>query len=422
MADMKNYAVVTAAYWGFTITDGALRMLVLLHFHALGYKPLDLAFLFLLYEAMGIVTNLFGGWIGARFGLRSTLFAGLGIQIAALVMLAALPDGLAVALSVAYVMAAQALSGVAKDLTKMSSKSAVKLVVPDDSHGLLFKWIAILTGSKNALKGVGFFVGGYLLYQIGFEGALVAMAFALAMILIAAYFNLTSDLGKAKSRIHGRDLFSKSREINFLSAARVFLFASRDVWFVVGVPVFLAEVVGWDFDRIGSFMALWVIGYGIVQAFVPKLLRRTRNSESAATAAKLWGLILAATPALIGFGISDYGSQLLGQAFEGFDAATFLVRGLVLFGIVFAINSALHSYLIVAYSEEDKVSLNVGFYYMANAFGRLGGTLLSGLVYQYYGLPACLAVSSFMILLAVLLTIPLAGGERGGAVERTDHE
>lgn len=412
MADIKNYAVVTASYWGFTITDGALRMLVLLHFHALGYKPLDLAFLFLLYEAMGIVTNFFGGWIGARFGLRSTLFAGLFIQIIALLMLAALPTELTMTLSVAYVMAAQALSGIAKDLTKMSSKSAVKLVVPDTGHGLLFKWVAMLTGSKNALKGVGFFVGGYLLYRIGFEGALIAMASALAIILVCSAVYLTSDLGRAKSKIRGKELFSKTREINYLSAARIFLFASRDIWFVVGVPVFLAEVVGWDFDQIGSFMALWVIGYGVVQALVPKLLRRTRSSESAATAAKVWGLVLAIAPAFIGFGISDYGSAAIRSVLPDFESASFLVRGLVLFGVVFAINSALHSYLIVAYSDAEKVSLNVGFYYMANAIGRLVGTLLSGLVYQYHGLVACLIVSSAMVVAAVLFTLPLAGREK----------
>lgn len=406
---MKNYAVVTASYWGFTITDGALRMLVLLHFHALGYKPLDLAFLFVLYEAMGVVTNFFGGWIGARFGLRSTLFGGLFIQIVALLMLAALPEGLTLTLSVAYVMAAQALSGVAKDLTKMSSKSAVKLVVSDSSQGLLFKWVAMLTGSKNALKGVGFFAGGALLYRIGFSGTVIAMASALAVILIVSVFYLKADLGKAKSKIKGKELFSRSREVNLLSLARVFLFASRDVWFVVGLPVFLSEVAGWKFDEVGSFMALWVIGYGIVQALVPKLLRNSKTSASAAMAAKFWGVMLALSPALIAFGISDYGGQMLTQIFDGFDAATFLICGLILFGVLFAINSALHSYLIVAYSDVDKVSLNVGFYYMANATGRLMGTLLSGLVYQYYGLVACLGVSCVMVFLAVLFSVPLAG-------------
>ena len=78
--DIRNYALVTASYWGFTLTDGALRMLVLLHFHQLGYTPVNLAFLFLLYEFFGILTNLFGGWIGSRFGLRLTLFAGLAIK------------------------------------------------------------------------------------------------------------------------------------------------------------------------------------------------------------------------------------------------------------------------------------------------------------------------------------------------------
>ena len=338
MSDIKNYAVVTASYWGFTVTDGALRMLVLLHFHALGYKPLDLAYLFLLYELMGVFTNFFGGWIGARFGLRLTLFSGLGVQVVSLVMLAAMPPGMAAAASVFYVMAAQALSGIAKDLTKMSSKSAVKLLAPEDGRGLLFKWIAVLTGSKNALKGVGFFVGGFLLHALGFSHALYAMAGALLCVLLAALWYLQADLGKAKTKIRGRDLFAKSREINFLSAARIFLFASRDVWFVVGLPVFLSDA-GWSFEEIGGFMAFWVVGYGIIQAGAPKLLRGIHGSEAAARAAK--------------------------------------------------------------------IALNVGFYYMANAVGRLLGTLLSGLVYQYYGLVACLVTASAMVLAATFLVMPL---------------
>ena len=153
MNDIRNYAAVIGGYWGFTLTDGALRMLVLLHFHTLGFSPLDLAFLFLLYEAMGIFSNFFGGWIGSRFGLRITFFAGLFIQISALLMLSSVQTDWIISFSVIYVMLAQALSGVAKDLTKMSSKSAVKLVVDGRDQGLLFKWIAILTGSKNATKG-----------------------------------------------------------------------------------------------------------------------------------------------------------------------------------------------------------------------------------------------------------------------------
>ncbi|MDX1738742.1 MAG: MFS transporter, partial [Alphaproteobacteria bacterium] len=162
MQDIKSYIGVTFAYWGFTISDGALRMLVLLHFHQLGYTPLDLAYLFLLYEFMGVVTNLVGGWIAARLGLRSTLIGGLAVQVFALLMLSMLEPSWTHSVSLAYVMVAQALSGIAKDLTKMSSKSAVKLTAhPEDNllERRLFKWVSFLTGSKNALKGFGFFVG-----------------------------------------------------------------------------------------------------------------------------------------------------------------------------------------------------------------------------------------------------------------------
>ncbi|SCA55849.1 Permease of the major facilitator superfamily [Candidatus Terasakiella magnetica] len=386
--ELKNYACVTASYWGFTLSDGALRMLVLLHFHHLGYTPLDLAFLFLLYEAMGIVTNFVGGWIGARFGLRLTLFAGLSTQIVALTMLSLLQEGWTIAFSVAYVMAAQALSGVAKDLTKMSSKSAVKLVVADE--GLLFKWVSLLTGSKNALKGIGFFLGGLLLEMLGFQMALWSMAGALALILIFAVAAVQRELGKAKSKITGKDLFSKSREINILSFARIFLFASRDVWFVVGLPIFMAEKLGWSFDEIGLFMAAWIVGYGIIQAFVPKITRKTTDAKSGANAAKLWGFILFILPA----------SLTAACYYLPDDITWILISGLLVFALVFAVNSSVHSFLIVAYSDADKVSLSVGFYYMANAVGRLLGTLLSGLVYQMAGLEACLGVSALMVLIA----------------------
>lgn len=388
MADIRSYAIVTMAYWGFTITDGALRMLVLLNFHAMGYQPLELAFLFLLYEAMGIMTNFVGGWIGARFGLRLTLYMGLALQIFALTMLAFLPDSLNMASAVLYIMIAQAMSGCAKDLTKMSSKSAVKLVVPEDGDSLLFKWVSLLTGSKNALKGFGFFVGGFLLAIIGFFNALMAMAIGLLIILVLCICCLTSELGKSKVKIKKRELVFKSRPINLLSAARIFLFASRDVWFVVGLPVFLSSVAGWNYDQTGAFMATWVIGYGIVQAFVPKILTKTNDSKTAVMSATKWGWALVVIPILI---------MLAGEN------VVLMLVGLMVFGIVFAFNSSLHSYLIVALSDHDKVSLNVGFYYMANAIGRFTGTLLSGLVYQFYGLAACLMVSSVMILISVLL-------------------
>lgn len=390
--DLRSYGMVTAAYWAFTLTDGALRMLVLLHFHRLGFSPVDLAMLFLLYEVMGIVTNLAGGWVGARYGLRLTLFAGLAVQIVALGLLSATDPVWTLGLSVAWVMGCQALSGVAKDLTKMSSKAAVKGVA---GEGALFKWVALLTGSKNALKGVGFFLGGLLLEGLGFVGALWAMAAMLGVVLVLAVAGLRGDLGKAKARVRGGDVFSRNRAINWLSVARVFLFASRDVWFVVGVPVFLAGHLGWDFDAVGAFMAAWVIGYGLVQAGVPRLLRGTRDTPSGGRAALVWGGLLALLPAGLAVGM------------EAVPGGGLLIAGLLVFGAVFAVNSAVHSWLIVAYSDADKVALNVGFYYSANAVGRLGGTLLSGLVYQAAGLSATLWVSAALVGLAVACTLPL---------------
>ncbi len=395
MSDLRSYGAVTAAYWGFTLTDGALRMLVLLHFHRLGFSPLDLAYLFLLYEAMGIVTNFVGGWIAAQFGLRLTLFMGLAIQIFALLLLSGLQSSWALDFSIIYVMGAQALSGVAKDLTKMSSKSAVKLVVKEDGgkeQRLLFRWVALLTGSKNALKGLGFLLGGVLLQALGFQVALWSMAMALGLVFVTARLVVDKDMGRVKAKIRGRELFSKSKEINLLSFSRIFLFASRDVWFVVGLPVFLYSAMGWSFDEVGAFMALWVIGYGIVQAFVPRFTKRIKDAHSGAVAARMWGGILVLVPAILAYG--------LWLDFE--QVHVFLLAGLMGFGFVFAVNSSLHSYLIVACSDEDKVALNVGFYYMANAIGRLAGTLLSGLVFQYYGLVACLIVSTMMVLIATI--------------------
>lgn len=396
----RAYALVTAAYWGFTLTDGALRMLVLLHFHDRGLNAIQLAFLFLLYEFCGIITNLFGGWLASSKGLKITLTSGLSLQILSLVLLSLLQPVWSVPLSIAYIMATQALSGVAKDLTKMSSKSAVRVLVPKDTaeaQSGLFKWVAILTGSKNALKGFGFFLGGLLLATFGFQWALWSMAISLGLILLVIKFSLKGDLGRSKQKAKFRELFSKTREINILSAARFFLFASRDVWFVVGLPVFLSSVFNWSHSATGGFMAAWVIGYGIVQASAPKLLRRKQHSTShTAHATLIWGIILLTVSVLLALGIQN-----------DFHLAPTILGGLLVFGIVFAMNSALHSYLILAYSDADKAALNVGFYYMANAGGRLIGTLLSGLTYKWAGLAACLWVSSACVLLAVLCTLGL---------------
>lgn len=397
MGSVRDYALVTGAYWGFTLTDGALRMLVLLHFHTLGYSPFEIASLFLFYEFFGIVTNLVGGWIGARLGLKITLFAGLGLQVIALLMLAGLDAGWDKTFAVAYVMAAQALSGIAKDLTKMSAKSAVKLVVPGDAESTLYKWVAILTGSKNALKGVGFFMGGLLLSVLGFAGALSAMAGALAVVLAGAVLGLPGDMGRSKAKAKFTHLLSKSSEINILSAARFFLFGARDIWFVVALPVFLTERLGWSFTEIGGFLAAWVIGYGAVQAFAPRLTFKRKDAQPphGGTALAL-AVVLAAVPAAIAWSLG-----------QGHDPALVIIVGLLLFGVVFAINSAVHSFLILKYSDHDKVALNVGFYYMANAGGRLVGTVLSGWVYQIHGLEGCLWTSAAFVLTAAALSMML---------------
>ena len=402
MVDIRNYAIVTSAYWGFTLTDGALRMLVLLHFHTLGYSPLELAFLFMLYEFFGVVTNLIGGWIGSRFGLRITLYAGLSLQVFALWLLSQLDPAWSKAASVAFVVAAQGLSGIAKDLTKMSSKSAIKLVVPDDAHSALFKWVAVLTGSKNALKGAGFFMGGLLLAVLGFELSLWAMAAGLVVILGASVLFLQSELGKSKAKVKFTQIFSKSRAINLLSAARFFLFGARDVWFVVGVPIFLYDVLGWTFTEVGGFMAAWVIGYGGVQAAAPGMVKRSADGLTSETRAAQFGaFVLAAIPIGIVVAIQS-----------GLDPAMAVVGGLALFGIAFAVNSSVHSYLILTFTDSDKVALNVGFYYMANAGGRLVGSLLSGLSYQLWGLSGCLLTASALLAIAGLITILLSGERR----------
>ncbi len=390
--EVKQYLVVTGNYWAFTLTDGALRMLVVLHFHQLGYTPLQIAALFLFYEIFGVVTNLVGGYLGARIGLNRTMNIGLVLQVIALLMLA-VPASM---LTVVWVMTAQTLSGIAKDLNKMSAKSSIKLLVPGDQQGQLFKWVALLTGSKNALKGVGFFLGGALLAVIGFTGAVVAMAVVLLVIWLASLMLLKKDLGKAKAKPKFSTLFSKSRAINVLSAARLFLFGARDVWFVIALPVFLSSQLGWDYWWVGGFLACWVIGYGIVQSVAPLLIKRSPLTSPGGSEALLWAVVLTIIPAAIALGLKT-----------DLPIATVLIGGLLVFGVVFAINSSLHSYLIVSYAKEDGVSLDVGFYYMANAAGRLLGTLLSGWVYQVAGLTACLWVSAFLIGLAAFISVAL---------------
>jgi len=372
-------------------------MLVLLHFHALGYTPIELAFLFLFYELFGVVTNLVGGWLASRMGLRVTLLGGLALQVVALLALGLVVPSWSRAVSVAYVMGAQSLSGIAKDLTKMSAKSTIKLLVPENRESSLFKWVAILTGSKNALKGAGFFLGGLLLAALGYSRSLFAMAAGLGLVLVGAVVSLPRELGKSKAKSKFKGLLSKTREVNVLSAARFFLFGARDVWFVVGVPVFLSVNLGWGFTEVGSFLALWVIGYGVVQSAAPAFIGRwTGGHAPQGRAAQVLAFVLAAVTALVAGGLM-----------AGYAPAAVILGGLGLFGIVFAVNSSVHSYLILAYSDGDKVAMNVGFYYMANAGGRLVGTLLSGVMFQWYGVAGCLWASVAFAATAGIVSLSL---------------
>ena len=400
---LSAYIAVTAAYWAFMLSDGALRMLVLLHFHTLGFSPVQLAYLFVLYEVAGMVTNLSAGWIAARFGLTATLYAGLGLQVAALIALAQLDPEWSLALSVAFVMGVQGASGVAKDLAKMSSKSAVKLLAPSEEGGL-FRWVAVLTGSKNAVKGVGFLLGAALLAGTGFVGAVWAMAGVLAVILMAVVIAMPPGLPRGRKGAKFSEVSSKSANVNWLSAARVFLFGARDVWFVVGIPIYFYGVLSDGseagnraaFFLIGTFMAGWIILYGAVQASAPKILRaRSRPEAALIAAARGWALALCGVPAVL-----TALALMAGGAQTWLTVA--LVVGLLVFGAIFAVNSALHSYLILAFTRAERVTLDVGFYYMANAGGRLLGTLLSGLTYQLGGLALMLGVATGMVVLSAL--------------------
>ncbi|MFZ9108160.1 MAG: organoarsenical effux MFS transporter ArsJ [Burkholderiaceae bacterium] len=389
---MRHYLIVTAAYWAFTLTDGALRMLVLLHFYQLGYSPFTLAFLFLLYEAAGVVANLVGGWLATRFGITRMLTIGLSTQMLGFLLLSRLDPTWTAAMSVTWVVLAQGICGVAKDLTKTASKSAIKITqsqAQGAGSGQLFQWVAWFTGSKNAMKGVGFFIGGVLLQWLGFTGSLLTMAALLGAVLLAVVLALPSMMGKAKASGSAKELFAKNPGINALAAARVMLFGARDVWFVVGLPVYL-YAAGWTFAMVGGFLACWTIGYGLVQALAPQLVKRSPDGlATEVPAARGWSFVLATIPLLIAVALwQQVANELL-----------WVLIGLAAFGVAFAVNSSVHSYLVLAYAGSEKAAEDVGFYYAANALGRFGGTLLSGLLYQQGGLLFALLGSALMLLI-----------------------
>jgi len=310
---------------------------------------------------------------------------------------------------VAWVVAAQGIAGVAKDVTKTASKSAIKATSAEGS-GQLFKWVAWFTGSKNAMKGIGFFVGGLLLELVGFRPALWLMAALLAVILVIGLVSLPHALGKAKSSKTMKELFGKSRGVNLLAAARIFMFGARDVWFVVGFPVFL-YASGWRFLEVGGFLAAWTIAYGGIQAIAPVMVTRSVDGLSREIpAARLWAALLAAVPIVL---------IVVMQTPGLWRPDIILVCGLALFGLPFAVNSSLHSYLILAYAGSEKAAEDVGFYYAANATGRLMGIVLSGLLYQVGGITACLIGSATMLIVCWLITFLLPAGAASSAPAQT---
>jgi MFS family permease len=295
----------------------------------------------------------------------------------------------------------QGVSGVAKDLAKMSSKSAVKLLAPKEDGGL-FRWVAALTGSKNAVKGLGFFLGAALLAMVGFKAAVWGMAAALALILAGVVVFLPKGLpGRMKAEEAWGGWRSHDPRVNQLSLARLFLFGARDVWFVVGIPVYFQAVLSDGttegrreaFFLIGGFLALWIIGYGAVQAMAPRILGKGLSEAAIVTRAIRWAGLLVPIPFVLAAA-----AWLAGGPAAWLTVV--LIGGLLVFGFVFAINSSVHSYLILAFGDADRITRDVGFYYMANAAGRLVGTLLSGVSYQFGGLPMCLATAGVMAALS----------------------
>jgi MFS transporter, APGE family, 1-arseno-3-phosphoglycerate exporter len=244
-----------------------------------------------------------------------------------------------------------------------------------------------------------------LLEAVGFRMALWLMAGLLAIVLINVLVSLPVSLGKAKASKSFGELFAKSRAINLMASARIFLFGARDVWFVVGLPIFL-YTQGWTFTAVAGFLAAWTIGYGVVQGLAPSVLRRSPDGLSREIPeARLWGMLLATIPVVL---------ALLLQINLPISPGLLVAIGLGVFGFVFAVISSLHSYLILAYAGSKKAAEDVGFYYAANAGGRLFGIVVSGALTQIGGLTACLWGSAAMLALclAFVVLLPTEAGRQ----------
>lgn len=439
----------------FTITDGAIRIIVLLYANQIGLSPLDIAVLFTLYELMGVVTNLFGGVFASRFGLKASMFLSLFLQLLGLVLVVLvepifgdlehlamkLPSNLTCLAStrtvieegnmgkraevIVYITFCQALSGVAKDFMKISCKTIPKLVTKKDAdeESSLFKLYSIVTGLKNSFKGFGFIFGALLTNFLGFEIAVYVLVGIVVVIVPAVVWGIDKDAGKARE-FPGFNLkiFKKPWNINVLSLARFFLFGSRDVWFEVAAPLFFRNIIGWTEFEVGLFIGGYVIVYGYFQTATAKIYK-AKNKDAKKTSWRPsclrgvppvqhiggWAVACAAEILLLGIVLHFLYQEYIGQecaAQYGAAIAGVLIVGFYAFGVIFAVNSAIHSYFIGLFSGGDKASMDIGFYYMANAMGRLVGTILSGYVYEVtrdeFGLSICLWVSSLFMALAAV--------------------
>ena len=387
MSNSTHPLRIAVAYNALTLSDGALRMIVLFHYASLGYNALSLALVFATYEFCGVIVNLVGGALAQRLGTIVTLRIGLALQCLVLVGMA-LPTDLP---AVGVVMLLQGLAGIAKDLTKISAKSAITALHNNESDRL-FRAIAWLTGAKNTLKGIGFFVGGVLFVGLGVRSALLSMAAIVCLGLVGTIGLSNAGIRAKKRQFSG--FFAQSRAVNLLAAARIFLFGARDIWLAVALPLFVAQAPGWGFWQSGGVMAAYTIGYGIIQATTPRILAGRPAPNGTATA------LLAIIP----FGICGItGIYALSQRVD----VWVMLIAVCLFSMGFALNSAVHSFLIAAYAQRDAISLDIGFYYSANALGRLCGTVISGWCYTQWGIAGALLAAAVALIPAILLAIPL---------------
>ncbi|TPX61762.1 hypothetical protein SpCBS45565_g07185 [Spizellomyces sp. 'palustris'] len=415
-ATMKDFYVIAAGYILFTLTDTAVRMIVLFGLWQRHFQALNIAIMFSSYEALGVVTNLFGGIMGSRLGLRFCLLLGLLLQLVGISLLFVLDRQDVSQWSQAgvtgYVVFAQSFSGAAKDLVKLAGKSSTKLATKAaksreaDAGDPLFKLVAWLTGAKNSVKGLGFLIGAVLINYAGLWRALLVMVVLTLLPLPGVWMWLDPRLGisKDQQRLTLREIFDKGRDVNMLSLARVFLFGSRDLWFEIALPIWLRAQFDWNFTASGAFLAVWIIIYGAVQTITPQYILKPLKMYPFKRAKLLviWtGLLMIITAA-----IAAYLTAVRNKPITDQKTATLLIIsiGLAVFAFVFAVNSSIHSYLIVAYAAKDKVAINVGFYYCANAFGRLTGTLLSGFMFQYYGIWVCIWTSVGFLAICTIIT------------------